>query len=320
MAARVEGAALPVGPAAHGDLGVFLAVVERGSLTAAAAALGVSVSHVSRRLRALEDGLGVRLLERTTRQVQLTRAGRAYQERVGPLVEALDEAAREAARLQEEPRGTLRIALPATFGRHYLTGPIAQFLARWPEVRVEARYRDRTVDLVAEGFDLGIRGVAHLDESLVARRLLPFRGVCVASPAYLARRGVPAHPAELEGHDCLVNVGLRTMPGWEFRQGERSVRLAVRGAFAADDGDALVGAAVAGLGIAYEPDFLVAEALATGALVRIFADWAPWEGTLWAVYAHRAHLPARVRLFIDHLRACWPEAPWGAIAAAGGPA
>ena len=161
-------APLPVGPGAHGALGVFLAVVEKGSFTAAAAALGVSTSQVSRRLRALEDGLGVRLVERTTRQVRLTGAGQDYHARVLPLVEGLDEAARDAARLREEPRGTLRIALPATFGRHYLTGPIARFVERWPEVRVEARYSDRTVDLAAEGFDLGIRGVAHLDDRLGA--------------------------------------------------------------------------------------------------------------------------------------------------------
>ena len=275
----------------------------------------MSTSQVSRRLRALEDGLGVRLVERTTRQVRLTGAGQDYHARVLPLVEGLDEAARDAARLREEPRGTLRIALPATFGRHYLTGPIARFVERWPEVRVEARYSDRTVDLAAEGFDLGIRGVAHLDDRLVARRLLPFHGVCVASPDYLARRGVPQHPTELEAHDCLVNVGLRTMPGWEFRRGDLLMRAEVRGPFAADDGDALVAAALEGLGVAYEPDFLVAGALRRGALVRLLADWEPWAGTLWAVYPNRTHLPARVRLFIAHLVASWPAAPWGAIGA-----
>lgn len=295
---------------AHGDLGILVAVVDMGSFTAAAKALGASTSYVSRRIKALEDELGVRLLERTTRRVRPTVAGQEYRDRVAPLLEGLDEAARAAVLQRAEPRGVLRLAAPTTFARRYLTQPIAAFCTRWPELRVEASYSDRTVDLVADGFDLAIRGVKRVDENLVARRILGFAGVVVASPDYLQRRGRPLHPCDLEAHACLVNTGLRTMPGWVFSRGGKTVHVDVQGPLHCDDGDALVAAAAAGMGICFEPEFLVAGALRSGAVVPLLTDWDPYEGALFAVYPTRRYLPVKVRLFIDHLVACWGEAPW----------
>lgn len=294
----------------HGDLGIFLAVVEHGSFTAAGRALGLSTSQVSRRIKSLEDDLGVRLLERTTRRVRATDAGQAYRDRVAPLIEGLEEAAREAAQLRAEPRGTLRLALPTAFGRRYLVEPIAAFASRWPDLQVEASFSDRPVDLVADGFDLAIRGAARVTDNLIVRRLLDFRGVVCASPAYLARRGTPTHPRELESHDCLVNHGLRTMPGWLFLDGETPLNVQVDGPIRFDDGDALVAAAAAGAGIVYEPDFLTAPALQSGHIVPILQGWTPYVGHIYAVYPNRRFLPAKVRLFIDHLVETWRSAPW----------
>jgi DNA-binding transcriptional LysR family regulator len=296
----------------HGDLGILVAVVDLGSFTAAAASLSLSTSYVSRRVKALEDALGVRLLERTTRRVRPTAVGQAYRDQVAPLLEGLDEAARAAALLRAEPRGTLRLAAPTTFARRYMAEPIASFCAKWPELKVDASYSDRVVDLVADDFDLAIRGVQKVEENLVARRLLGFAGVLAASPDYLARWGRPEHPSDLESHACLVNTGLRTMPGWVFARDGETLRVDVDGPLCCDDGDALVAAAAAGMGICFEPDFLSASALRSGKIVPLLTDWPPYLGTLFAVYPNRRYLPVKVRFFIDHLLACWGQAPWEA--------
>lgn len=294
----------------HGDIGVLVAVIDQGSFTAAAEILGVSTSHVSRRVKALEDRLGVRLLERTTRQVRPTAAGQAYHDRVSPLLEGLEEAARAAASLRSEPKGTLRVAAPAAFGRRYLPPVLATFSARFPELRIVASYSDRVVDLVSDGFDLAIRGGANVDGHLIARRLMRFRGVCVASPAYLSRAGVPRTPDDLHAHACLINNALRTMPGWVFSRDGQEAVVRVDGPLQCDDGGALVSAAEAGMGVVYEPDFLVGPALERGTIVPLLTDWATWEGSFYAVYANRRHLPVKVRLFIDHLLEVWSEPPW----------
>ena len=292
------------------DVEVFVRVVEHGSFTKAAEALGISTSYASRRVKALEDSLGVRLLERTTRQVRPTDAGRVYRDRVVPLLDGLEEAAREAASLRAEPRGSLRIAAPLAFGLRYLTEPLAAFMATWPELEVEVSYDDRAVDIVADGYDLAIRGGLLADESLIARRLLSFRGVVAASPAYLARQGTPTRVEDLGSHHCIVNAGLRSMPGWAFDQGAGLQAVEIRGRLRLSSGEAVVRAAEAGQGIAYEPAFLTERALREGRLVRLLPEVGTYEGGIYALYPHRRHLPAKVRLFIDHLVETWKTPPW----------
>lgn len=302
----------------HGDIGVLVAVVDHGGFTAAAEQLGVSTSYVSRRVKALEDRLGVRLLERTTRQVRPTAVGQAYYDRVAPLLEGLDEAARAAASLRSEPKGTLRLAAPAAFGRRYLAPVLASFSARFPGLRVDVSYSDRTVDLVSDPFDLALRGGAIIDDHLIARRIMRFRGVCIASPAYLERAGRPEQPEDLRDHACLVNHGLRTMPGWVFDRDGEAVRVEVDGPLRCDDGDALVSAAEAGIGIVYEPDFLAAPALERGTVVPLLTEYTPYEGSFFAVYVNRSHLPVKVRLFIDHLLEAWEVPPWAGLCSKAG--
>lgn len=301
------------------DVEVYVKVVELGSFTRAAEALGISTSYASRRVKALEDRLGVRLLERTTRRVRLTDAGRTYHDRVSPLLDGLEEAAREAASLRAEPRGLLRIAAPLAFGVRYLPEPVALFMRSWPELEVEVSYDDRNVDLVAEGFDLAIRGGRLSDESLIARRLVGFRGVVAASPAYLERRGRPERPEDLADHDCIVNTGLSTMPGWQFDTGRGLEPAPVKGRYRADSGEAVVRAAELGLGISYEPTFITQAGLVEGRLEALMPDVQTYTGAFYALYPHRAHLPAKVRLFIDHLVDCWAEPPWEGADAPDGP-
>jgi len=295
---------------ATAELEIFIRVVDEGSFTAAARSLGVSTSHVSRRVKLLEDRLGVRLLERTTRRVRPTDVGRRYRDRVAPLLDGLEEAAREARSLQAAPRGVLRLAAPLAFGLRYLGPELSRFLRAWPELEVEVDYSDRAVDLVGDGYDLAIRGGRLGDESVVARRLVGFRGVVVAAPAYLEAHGAPERVEDLLAHSCLVNSGLRSMPGWAFGHGDGLRTVPVEGRFRSDSGDAIAQAAEAGLGIAYEPGFLVAEALAAGRLVRLLPDVPTYEGAFYGLYPHRRHLPAKVRLLLDHLVARWTVPPW----------
>ncbi len=168
--------------------------------------------------------------------------------------------------------------------------------------------------LHGESVDLAIRGGAAIDDNLVARKIFDFHGVCVASPEYLARRGTPATPEALSDHDCLVNSGLRTMPGWLFFRDGQPFQVDVDGPFRCDDGLALVSAAEAGLGIAYEPIFIAGPAIARGTVVSIPFSDKPYCGAFFAVYANRRHLPMRVRVFIDHLLNMWQEPPWQALA------
>ena len=292
------------------EMVIFVRVVDEGSFTRAARLLGISTSLASRRVKALEEQLGVRLLERTTRSVRPTDVGRRYRDRVAPLLDGLEEAALEARSLRTSPQGRLRVAAPLAFGLRYLGAPVARFLERWPELEIDVDYSDRRVDLVADGYDVAIRGGRLEDENLVARRLLTFRGVVVASPAYLARHGRPNTPAELAAHHCLRNTALRSMPGWAFHTDDGLQTIPVQGRFQSDSGDAIVQAAEAGLGIAYEPNFLAWDSLRSGRLVPLLEAFRTYEGSFYALYPHRRHLPAKVRLFIDALVDEWSEAPW----------
>lgn len=293
------------------DIALFARVVEAGSFTAAAAELQITTSYASRRVRLLEDRLGARLLHRTTRKLALTDAGRAFYEEAAPHLEGLLDAERAVTALQAEPRGTLRIAAPRSFGLRWLQPALLPFLRRWPELRVEISFDDRIHDIVGEGYDLAIRGGRLGDTSLVARRLCSFRGVLVASPAYLALRGRPAHPTDLHQHSLLDYAVATSMPRWWFRGAEGEVSIDGRGRITTDSGDAILAWARAGLGIAYQPEFLLAETLRNGELEVLLPDWQTWEGSFHAVWPHRRHLSPKVRLLVEHLVEALAGPPWG---------
>lgn len=296
-----------------GDLAFFVSVVEAGSFTAAARERKLSTSYLSRRLRLLEDALGVRLLHRTTRKLALTEAGRALYEQAAPHLEGLLDAGRAVGALQAEPRGILRLAAPHSFAMRWLLDPLGRFLARWPALRLEASFDDRTHDLIGEGYDLAIRGGRLPDTGLVARRLCGFRTLAAASPAWLARHGHPRHPQELAQATLLDYALTRSAPSWWFRSpaGEvRTVEVDPRRAIVADSGEALIAWARAGLGVVYQPEFLLDDALRTGALVALLPDWGTAEAAFHAVYPSRRHVSPAVRLLVEHLVQELRGPPW----------
>ncbi|MFZ5476939.1 MAG: LysR family transcriptional regulator [Myxococcota bacterium] len=276
---------------------LFVALAETGSLTAAGRALGVPKQTVSRRLAALEEALGAALTHRTTRQVRLTEAGRAYAERSAEVVRLAREA--DDAVASATPSGTLRVTCTEALGEAFLAPVVADYLTRWPDVRVEVVLAERRVDLVAEGLDVAVRVGSLDDSSLVARRLGPARVAVCASPAYLARRGSPASPADLAGHDCIVNAAEARLARWPLGGGV----VQVSGRVAANHVGFMLASCRAGLGIALLPRFLVAEDLARGTLVAVMDEVE--VGSVWLVTPGRRLVAARVRAFLDLASEAW---------------
>lgn len=290
------------------QLEIFVHVVQDGGFTQAAQSLGVSKSFVSRQLGALEDRLGARLLNRTTRKLTLTDVGAVFYERCKRVLDELSQAELEVSDLQNDPRGTLRLSAPMSFGMRYVAPEISAFLVEHGQLSVDLDLADRRVDLLGEGFDLAIRIGKLADSSLVARKLGSSDVLVIASPEYLDRRGRPTHPRELRDHDCLqyaYSPGLQ----WVLEGDEGQVTVAVRGRVAANNGDAIAAAVRSGLGIARLPDFIAAPLLREGAAELVLPKWHDTFG-IWAIYPHNRHLSAKVRLFVDFLAERWAEPPW----------
>jgi DNA-binding transcriptional LysR family regulator len=288
---------------------VFSQVVESGSFAKAAARLGLSTSAASRHVAELESHLQTRLLNRTTRRVSLTESGRAFYERSVQLLADLEEAEQEAARTAVVPRGTIKLTASVNFGVRHIAPAIAAFLAQHREVGFDVSLSDRIVDLVEEGFDLGIRvGVAGSD-NIVARKLGETRLVPCASPGYIQAHGAPQAPEELEEHNCFTYEYVTPRNLWRFRDPsghERAVR--VRGNLHSNNGDLLAEAAARGAGIVFEPAFIVGLDVRAGRLVPLLQDFVPLPVPIYAVYPSRKHLSAKVRLFVDFLVARFAEA------------
>lgn len=275
----------------------FVAVVERGSFTAAAASLQTAKSSVSETVRALEDRLGVRLLERTTRRVRPTAAGADFYRHCRRLIDEADAARREAQATQKAPAGRLRIGTPDAFAERHLVPGLGPFLARYPTIEIELVEAAGAADLVAQGLDLAIRVVERPEPRLVVRRIGTQRIVIVAAPAYLAAAGMPGAPRDLLSHRLIGFSPLAWRDTW--RIGRETLAVAPR--LLTDSGESLRAAALAGLGIAAAPDWLVADALVSGQLVRLLPEEAMPSGGIYAVYPTHRLLASRVRLFVDHL-------------------
>ena len=282
----------------------FVRVVELGSFARAAERLDRSTSAVSRQVAELEAHLQARLLNRTTRRLSLTEAGQSFHERATQIVADLEEAEGSVRSGAAEPRGTLRLTCGVTFGIRYLAPLLYDFAALHPELLCDVDLSDRVVDLVDEGFDLGLRIGAIVNQGLVSRRLGVTRIVCCAAPAYLARhRDLPlATPADLARHECLTYTQVPVPNVWRFDSaGAARVEVRVPTRHRANNGRMLVAMAVAGLGIAYEPDFIVAPEIQSGRLVRVLGQFRPIQSTIAAVYPSRRHLSAKVRALVAFL-------------------
>ena len=297
------------------SLRAFVAVVNAGSFARAAERLGLSRAMVSKHVQLLEDRLGARLLQRTTRRLSLTEAGRGFHGRAERLLADLDEAEAAVASESTAPRGTLRISAPVSFGAGWVAPALARFLAAHEGLAADLVLNDRVVDLVEEGFDLAIRIGRLPDSSLIARRLAPCRVTLVAAPAYLAARERPRAPADLAGHNCLGYAYQSTGDTWRFvpSGGGAAVAVRVRGSLDANNGEALAAAAREGIGIALLPTFLVGEDIRRGRLTCLLDGWEPETLGVHAIYPQSRHLSAKVRGFVDFLAARFgPAPPWDA--------
>lgn len=282
-------------------MAIFVEVVKEEGFTAAARKLKMSKSHVSKQIDRLEEHLGVRLLDRTTRNVSPTELGTVYFDHCLRILADIDEAERAVTDLHASPTGLLRLSAPLTFGMQYLNDAVLDFLDQWPALEVDVHYSDARVDLIEDGFDLAVRIGALEDSSLMARRLAPIQLGLVASPAYLERFGRPEHPRDLRDHSCLLYSYQATGTSWRLQGPDGETIVRVEGRIAANNGQALVDAARRGLGIALAPEFIAADAIRTGELEFILPSWSAGRLDLWAVYPHRRYLAQKVRLFIDFL-------------------
>ena len=282
------------------DVLAFVRVVETGGFSRAADRLGVSKSIVSRRVARLETELGLRLINRTTRGIAATEAGLEFKNRCVDILNQL-EAARDAVTCREKAvAGTLRLAVPLSFGIARLAPAIAAFAAKYPRVSVDLSVSDRFVDLVTEGFDAAIRIGVLPDTSLMTRRLGAVQSLLVASPAYLKEHGMPEKPQALADHDCLIYSG-GSRDSWQFRAGRKWIALRPQGRFRADNGEVLRAAALAGLGISALPDFLVDAALAQGTLVRLLEVYPMPDAGIHLLRPAGGPASARLQALSDHL-------------------
>ena len=280
---------------------VFVAVAEFRSFRGAALALGVPRSTVSRKLAQLEEQLGERLLQRTTRVVSLTEAGAAYLDRVAPALSTITEAGRSLHDAHATPRGVLKVTAPPDLVVLLLAEVMTGFLFEYPEVRIEVESTLRFVDLVAEGYDVAFRFGPLPDSTLVARRLYTTIARCYASPAYLEAHGWPKTPADLAAHDCIVFSVWGAV--WPFAAGEREVEVRVRGRLASNSLVVACNVALAGLGIVRLPEVLAKPYLRDGRLVEVLSDFVTQTIPLHLLYPSGRHLSPRVRAFVDYVAA-----------------
>jgi DNA-binding transcriptional LysR family regulator len=262
-------------------------------------------------LKRLETSLGVRLLQRSTRQLQVTPEGAALAERGRPLIEDLEALTSDLRQSAEDVSGTLRVTLPAAFGRQYISPLMPEFLARHPRLKLSLDLSDAMVDLVAEGFDLGLRIGTLEDSSLIARRLSDNRRILCASPAYLARRGAPETPADLEQHDCLLMVGAKgPRDRWTLVSPDGSeTTVRVRGPLESNMGEVVRDAVLAGLGISLHSTWHVCDDLKAGRLKVVLPDWRIPDSAIYAVMPQRRLMLPRVRAFIEFVVAKFGDVP-----------
>lgn len=281
---------------------IFAAVVEANGFTAAARQLGKSVSFVSKEIGLLEARLGARLLHRTTRRVSLTEDGRIYYDECRRIISAADSAARSLTEVRTKPRGRLRISAPVSFALSHLRTLLPTFMEAHPDVSVDLEMSDGLIDIIDGGFDVALR-YAHLEDSgLVARQLATFPGVTVAAPRYWACHGRPKHPRDLAGCDGICFSPMRPTGRWTFKSpNDNTIVVNVKPKAICNSAEMELAIAMAGLGVTRLPGFMCVDAIASGAVEAVLHEFQGEPRGLYAVYANRDYLPAKIRVFIDHL-------------------
>lgn len=281
---------------------MFVAVMEAGSFTAAAERLGTGSGQASKLVSRLEADLGVRLLNRTTRAVSPTEAGRAYYDRMRQILDDLDSLDQAIRNDTQAPRGRLRLSAPLTFGSIELAPALNDFAAQYPLIELDVSFSDRVVTIVDEGFDLAVRVGRPVDSALVARKLCDVRIVLVASDAYIERRGEPKAPEDLAAHECIIDTNFRDPNRWPFRaQDGSALAVPVSGRIRYSNAEACLSAAEAGLGLCCVPAFVAGAAIRAGRVRRLLAGFEPAPYAMHALYPHSRHLAAKVRVLVDFL-------------------
>ena len=284
------------------SMDTFIRVVEAGSISGAADRLGVAKSAVSRRLKELEERLGVELFHRTTRRMNLTDTGRTFYHQSVRILDDVVEAELATSQVHGELQGSLRVALPLSFGLMHLGPAINDFLQKHPQIEFDLDFNDRKIDLIQEGFDLAIRIAKLPDSSLIARPLAPIQAVMCASPDYLDRMGTPVVPEDLLAHQCLVYNLSRDFETWHFQDTKGNLVFAkINPYLKSSNGEFLTDAAVNGLGITYIPVFITYKEIARGRLVPIMREYIRPQINAYAIYPQTRHLSQRVRAFVDFL-------------------
>lgn len=285
-----------------GEMELFVRAVALGSFSSAARALTITPSAVSKAVGRLEDRLGVQLLDRSTRSIRLTAEGQVYYLDCLRIVNEIDELERTLLARRNVPHGRLRVNSSVPIARRHLLPIIPEFLARYPEIELDLSTSDEVLDLIENSADVAVRISPLQNSSLRARKIIDFRRIVVAAPAYLARHGAPARPADLSAHNCLAFNLKMSLNEWPFIEEGRSYNLPVHGNFRADKGDTLHELALAGLGIARLANFMIDDDLREGRLVPVLEDFHPNDMMgVYAVFLPQKHMPARIRCFVDFL-------------------
>ncbi len=289
---------------------VFCSVVENDSLAGASRTLNVSPSVVSKQLSGLEDRLGVRLLNRTTRRVSLTEVGSAYYERCKRILADVDEAEIAVSQAHSAPRGLLKVTAPTTFAHRHVAPHLPEFLDRYPEVEVQLLVNDRVVDLVDEGIDLAIRIAQLKDSSLIARKLAVNHRMIVASPDYVTKWGKPETPDQLSDHSLITYAPGNPINDWHFMVDNQQKILRARGTLAMNNGDSVLQTVLAGGGLAMLAAFMAGEHVKTGKLVTLLDEYVREDVPIYAVYPSGRHLSPKVRAFVDFLVELYGPSPY----------
>lgn len=279
----------------------FIQVVDSKGFSSAAREMGRSKALVSKYVGDLEDELGVRLLNRTTRQVSLTEVGEAYYKEAIEILQRIDDLQASVQSSHQEVRGRLRVAAPRSLGDDLLNKTLMQFLSKYPDVTLDLRLEDRFVDLVEEGFDVAVRVTQLEDSSLIARKIAPFRTVVCATPAIIEKYGAPKTPSDLTSRACIIDTNYRFKQNWVFEDNGERLSIVVKGPLEVNSAGAAREAALCDLGFLRTPLFFVNDEVEAGRLVLLLEEYEEPMRGIYAVYPHRRHLSAKVRAFVDFL-------------------
>ncbi len=283
------------------DIAFFVRLIRAGSLSALARERNITPAAVSIRLHKLEDQLGVRLLNRSTRKLSLTHEGEIYFSRGAQLLADIKDLNQSISRGRTHPKGLLRVNAPPALGRYRISPLVAEFTRLYPEVEVQLKLSDNPLDLIESGFDVAIRFGLPLDSRLIARRIAPCRRILCASPLYLQMAGEPHEPRELQQHECIVKLDDELAGTWIFSKGDKQENVKIRGTLSSNDGETMMNWALMGHGIMVLHDWHIKRFLRSGLLCHVLPTWDLPDHPIYAMYSERTNLPAKVAVFMDFM-------------------